>query len=93
MVEDVITAFVGGGWGWLDDARALTSSWQFRPEHVATPVRWWHGELDQFVPVHNATDIVGALTNAELIVRRDAAHVGLIESEFSAAIDWLSEQS
>ncbi len=27
MIEDLVEAFAGGGWGWLDDARAFASPW------------------------------------------------------------------
>ena len=92
MLDDVIEAFTGGGWGWLDDARALTSPWQFATDGSTIPVRWWHGALDRFVPVHTAQRAVDQLAHSELVIADDLAHMGAVETNFNDAIDWLLSQ-
>ena len=87
MIEDLVEAFAGGGWGWLDDARAFASPWGFDLGSVHIPVHLWHGEADEFVPVHQAEQLAGDLPNVTLTVRRDTGHMDLIANDFNTAIE------
>jgi pimeloyl-ACP methyl ester carboxylesterase len=91
MIEDLVEAFAGGGWGWLDDARAFASAWGFELGSVRVPVRLWHGAADEFVPVHQAQRLAGELPDATLNIRSSSGHMDLIADEFDNAIDWLVE--
>ena len=92
MVEDFVEAFVGGGWGWLDDARALRSPWGFELDEVTVPVRLIHGQHDEFVPVHQARRLAVQLPDAVLSVVTSAGHMDLIAESFNDAVDWLITQ-
>jgi pimeloyl-ACP methyl ester carboxylesterase len=92
MVEDFVEAFVRGGWGWLDDARALRSAWGFELDEVTVPVRLIHGEADEFVPVHQAERLAVQLPDAVLSVVPGAGHIDLIAAGFNDAVDWLIAQ-
>jgi pimeloyl-ACP methyl ester carboxylesterase len=48
-------------------------------EQVDFPVRLWHGDADQIVPMHHAEYVVGRLPNAELTVLPDAGHLHPLE--------------
>lgn len=89
MVEDVVEAFAGGGWGWLDDARAFRSAWGFELDEVTVPVRLIHGEHDEFVPLHQARRLAAQLPNATTLVVAGAGHMDLIADGFNNAVDWL----
>lgn len=91
MIEDLVEAFAGGGWGWLDDARAFASPWGFELGSVHTPVHLWHGDTDEFLPVHQSEQLAGGLPNGTLTLRRDTGHMDLIANDFNTAIDWLLE--
>jgi pimeloyl-ACP methyl ester carboxylesterase len=91
MIEDLVEAFVGGGWGWLDDARSLVSPWGFELGSVHIPVHLWHGEADEFAPVHGAERLAAELPDVTLTVRTDTGHMDLIANDFNNAIDWLLE--
>ena len=88
-IDDLVEAFVGGGWGWLDDARAFRSDWGFSLDDVRIPVWLAHGERDEFVPLHHAQRLVDALPNSELQVAADLGHMDLIDAAFDDAVDWI----
>jgi pimeloyl-ACP methyl ester carboxylesterase len=92
MVEDFVEAFAGGGWGWLDDARALRSAWGFELDEVTVPVRLIHGEDDEFVPVQHARRLADQLPDAVLSVVPGAGHMDLIAERFDDGVDWLIAQ-
>jgi pimeloyl-ACP methyl ester carboxylesterase len=92
-VDDLVEAFAGGGWGWLDDARAFRSAWGFTLDDVRVPVWLAHGERDEFVPLHHAQRLVEGLPQAELHVRAGLGHMDLVDAAFDDAVDWIVAQA
>jgi pimeloyl-ACP methyl ester carboxylesterase len=92
MVDDFVEAFAAGGWGWLDDARAFRSPWEFDLAEVAVPVWLAHGVDDEFAPVHQAQRLAAELPNAMTSIRSDVGHMDLIADAFNEAVDWLIAQ-
>jgi pimeloyl-ACP methyl ester carboxylesterase len=92
MVDDLVEAFAGGGWGWLDDARAFRSPWEFDLAEVAVPVWLAHGVDDEFAPVHQTQRLAAALPNAMMSIRSGVGHMDLIADAFNEAVDWLIAQ-
>ena len=89
MVDDFVEAFAGGGWGRLDDARALRSPWEFDLADVTVPVWFAHGVDDEFAPVHQAQRLAAELPNSAMSIRTDVGHMDLIADAFNEAVDWL----
>ena len=54
-----------GGRGLYDEALVMARDWGFRFSSVRVPVRIWHGELDQAVPVAMGRHLAAALPAAE----------------------------
>ncbi|HEV7853037.1 MAG TPA: alpha/beta hydrolase, partial [Mycobacterium sp.] len=40
------------------------------------PVRWWHGDADNIVPLRDAQAAIDLLPDAELVLRREESHLG-----------------
>jgi pimeloyl-ACP methyl ester carboxylesterase len=89
MVEDFVEAFAGGGWGWLDDARAFRSPWEFELAKVTVPVWFAHGIDDDFAPVQQAQRLAAVLPNAVMSIHSGVGHMDLIADAFNEAVDWL----
>ena len=51
LIASLREAFRGGSQGVADDLLLLTRPWTVRPQEVQVPVRLWHGEDDDMVPV------------------------------------------
>lgn len=59
------------------DYRATAEPWGFLPEAIEVPVDWWHGTVDDVVPLHQAQDLVTRIPDARLHLVADAAHLAL----------------
>ena len=56
-------AFRQGGQGVADDLLLLTRPWTFRLDEIRVPVRLWHGEADDMVPVAMGRYLARAIPN------------------------------
>ena len=63
FVDDMVNAFRGRCLAMVDDARLLGRDWGFRLADVKVPVRWWHGDADNFVPLGAAEHAVSRLAH------------------------------
>ncbi|WP_341286319.1 hypothetical protein [Mycobacterium decipiens] len=68
FVDDIVLIIRGGCRSPIDDLRLFGQDWGFRLADVRVPVRWWHGDTDQLVPLA-AQAAVSRLPDAELILR------------------------
>lgn len=69
------------------DAVLFSRHWGFSYADVRAPVRWWHGDADNFVPLAHARAAVQRLPEAELYLRPGESHLGGL----GAAEDVLTE--
>jgi pimeloyl-ACP methyl ester carboxylesterase len=76
FVDDLVLAAKGRAQGIVDDLRLFGRDWGFRLADVKVPVRWWHGDADQFVPLGDAQAAASRLPDAELILRPGESHLG-----------------
>jgi pimeloyl-ACP methyl ester carboxylesterase len=67
------------------DVALFGRPWGFELADVGVPVRWWHGDADNFVPLAHAEATVARLPDCELHVRPGESHLG----GFAAADDVL----
>ena len=76
FIDDVVLVARGGFQAIIDDARLFGRDWGFRLAEVSAPVRWWHGDADNIVPLRDARAAVDLLPDAELILRTEESHLG-----------------
>lgn len=86
-----------GAGGWIDDAVALRSSWDFKFDDVRCPVLLWHGADDRFSPASHTLWVADQLRAVrdedrrhEVQVQLDpgAAHFAAFEI-FTEVLGWL----
>ena len=65
----------------LHDLALFGRPWGFELGDVTVPVRWWHGDVDPFVPLAEARRAAALLPDVEFVIRPDESHLG----EFAAA--------
>jgi pimeloyl-ACP methyl ester carboxylesterase len=75
MDQDVREAFRQGPWGGIGDLRVLARPWGFDLKEIAAPVRLWHGEQDQTVPVGLARALAEAFPDCAARFIPDAGHL------------------
>lgn len=69
-----------GPWGWIDDALALRSPWQFDLATIDVPVLIWHGKDDVFSPASHAQWLAEHIragrdeAQVEIVIKPGAAH-------------------
>lgn len=76
LLDDLVLLARGRFQAIVDDARLFGRDWGFRLADVTAPVRWWHGDADNIVPLRCAEAAVDRLPNAELIPRHAESHLG-----------------
>jgi pimeloyl-ACP methyl ester carboxylesterase len=62
------------------DLVLFTRDWGFSVRDIAVPIRFWHGDADNFVPLDHAQHVASLLPNAELHVRHDESHLGSLDA-------------
>jgi pimeloyl-ACP methyl ester carboxylesterase len=65
--------------GWIDDALAFTSPWDFDVSTIKVPVLLWHGEKDVFSPVAHTRWLAGHIPGAIPTIFPGMAHFGALE--------------
>lgn len=81
FLEDLIAGTTRQCRAFLHDLALFGRPWGFELADVRVPVRWWHGDVDPFVPLAEASRAAARLPAAEFVVRPDESHL----SEFAAA--------
>ena len=64
-----------GGRGIVDDYRAISQPWSFAPEEVRVPMHFWHGDVDQYVPLHVSEELAVRVPDAQLTVLEGGGHL------------------
>lgn len=75
IAEDVREALRPGVDGWVDEAMALRSSWDFDPQAIGCSVTWWHGEHAANVPLSAVGRLTATMRGTELRVWTVAGHL------------------
>ncbi len=58
------------------DIMLFTRPWGFSVRDVKVPVRWWHGDSDNIVPLAHGQHVVPLIPDGELYVRPGESHLG-----------------
>ena len=60
----------------LNDLALFLRPWGFSVSDISVPVRWWHGDADNFVPLAHAEYLVPHIPDAQLYLRPGESHLG-----------------
>jgi pimeloyl-ACP methyl ester carboxylesterase len=58
------------------DLVQFTRSWEFSLRDIQVPIRFWHGDADNIVPLAHAERMAALVPNSELRVRPGEGHIG-----------------
>lgn len=58
------------------DIMLFTRPWGFSVRDIKVPVRWWHGDSDNIVPLAHGQHIVPLIPDGELFIRPGESHLG-----------------
>lgn len=89
LAENYSEALGPGPYGWIDDVLAFRRDWGFRLSDISMPVRFWHGEQDNFAPAGHTRWLAAQIPGSELQVQSATAHFGAMEI-LPSMLSWLS---
>lgn len=79
FLDDLNGAAARGGLGAVTADLALFGRhWGFSVGDIQVPVRFWHGDADNIVPLQHAEKLADRVPNAELHVRPGESHIGTL---------------
>jgi pimeloyl-ACP methyl ester carboxylesterase len=77
FLDDINAAAASGGLNAVTADLALFGRhWGFSVGDIRVPVRFWHGDADNIVPLHHAEALAARVPDAELHVRPGESHIG-----------------
>ncbi len=62
------------------DIALFTRDWGFRLADIVVPVRFWHGDADNIVPLQHAQHMVDLVPGSMLTVRAGESHLGGLDA-------------
>jgi pimeloyl-ACP methyl ester carboxylesterase len=54
----------------------FTRPWGFSVSDIVVPIRFWHGDADNIVPLSHGMHLAALIAGSELGVRTGAGHLG-----------------
>ena len=54
--------------------------WGFSVRDLTVPIRWWHGDADNIVPLSHGMHLVSLIPDAQLFVRPGESHLGNLDA-------------
>jgi pimeloyl-ACP methyl ester carboxylesterase len=72
------------------DLVQFTRPWNFSLREIRVPIRFWHGDADNLVPLAHAEHMASLVPDAELHVRPGEGHIGNLDAVndiFTAILD------
>ncbi|MGZ4211264.1 MAG: alpha/beta fold hydrolase, partial [Actinomycetota bacterium] len=62
------------------DVLLFARHWGFSLNDIRVPIRFWHGDADNIVPLAHATHMATLVTDSELRVRPGESHLGALDA-------------
>ena len=79
FLDDINWAAASGGLHAVTaDLTLFGRHWGFSVVDIGVPVRFWHGDADNIVPLHHAEALADKVPDAELHVRAGESHIGTL---------------
>jgi len=77
--------------GMLDDYRCFGQPWNVKFEDIRVPIRFWHSEADQSVPISHAEYLTNIIPNASLRRFQDLDHVTTSQAALPEVLAFLAK--
>jgi pimeloyl-ACP methyl ester carboxylesterase len=76
FLDDLFTGSRRGMAAPILDFLLFSQPWGFAVRDITVPVRWWHGDADNIVPLAHGQHVASLIPDAELYVRPGESHLG-----------------
>ena len=76
FLDDIFSGARRGMAAPILDFLLFAKPWGFSIRDISVPVRWWHGDADNIVPLAHGEHMVSLIPDAELYVRPKESHLG-----------------
>jgi pimeloyl-ACP methyl ester carboxylesterase len=76
FIDDLLRGSRTGLAALFYDFVLISRPWGFSPRDIKVPIRWWHGDADNLVPLAHGQHMVSLIPDAELYVRPGESHLG-----------------
>jgi pimeloyl-ACP methyl ester carboxylesterase len=84
--------FAQGPFGAQVDSALVASAWGFDPADARVPVRMWHGDADENVPIEMARHLAERVPGAELTVVPGAGHLSFVHRDLAKILSGLDPE-
>jgi pimeloyl-ACP methyl ester carboxylesterase len=80
FIDDLLQASLHQAHAPILDIMLFTRDWGFELSDVTVPIRMWHGDSDNIVPIAHALHLSKRIPNANLHVRHGESHLGALDA-------------
>lgn len=80
FLDDLIEACRRQGHAPVHDLVLFTRDWGFRLGDLRVPIRFWHGDADNIVPLAHAEHMATLVPDSELRIRPGESHLGSLDA-------------
>ena len=80
FLDDIIHAAEHNMHAILSDFTLFGRPWGFSVRDISVPVRFWHGDADNLVPLDHGRHLADLIDDSELQVRPEEGHLGSLDA-------------
>jgi pimeloyl-ACP methyl ester carboxylesterase len=80
FIEDILRSLRKQSHAMPTDLVLFTRDWGFSLRDIRIPIRFWHGDADNIVPLAHGQHMLSLVPDAELRVRHGESHLGALDA-------------
>jgi pimeloyl-ACP methyl ester carboxylesterase len=80
FIEDILRSLRKQAHALPTDLVLFTRDWGFSLRDIRVPIRFWHGDADNIVPVAHVHHMMKLVPDAELRIRHGESHLGALDA-------------
>lgn len=91
VTRSYLQAVANGAKTIVSEGELYVEAWDFRPEDIRTPVRFWHGLADANLPCDVARNLAKRVPNSEGCWVDGEGHYSMAVNHSAEVLDWLCQ--
>jgi pimeloyl-ACP methyl ester carboxylesterase len=80
FLDDILRSMRKQAHAFPTDVVLFTRDWGFSLRDIRIPVRFWHGDADNIVPLEHVQHMMTLVPDAELRIRPEESHLGTLDA-------------